>query len=44
MAAADEAEDLIYFTGQDVIELHMGLSKANSLEKPDQIIFPVWVS
>lgn len=39
MASADEAADLVYFAGQDVIELHMGLSQKDSLEKPDQIIF-----
>lgn len=39
MVSADKAADLVYFAGQDVIELHMGLSKAGDLEKPDQIIF-----
>ena len=39
MAVADEIADLVYFAGQDIIELHIGLSTTRSLEKPDQIIF-----
>ena len=39
MVSANRAEDLIYFVGQDTIEIHMALSKAKNLEKPDQIIF-----
>lgn len=39
MISADEAVDLVYFAGQDVIELHMGLFQAEALEKPDQMIF-----
>ena len=39
MAMVDESIDLIYFAGQNVIEIHMGLSKASHLEKPDQVIF-----
>jgi len=39
MASADEAADLVYFAGQNVIEIHMGLSSKDHLDKPDQIIF-----
>ena len=39
MASADEAADLVYFAGQNVIELHMGLARKYDLEIPDQIIF-----
>ncbi len=39
MVSADEASDLVYFANQNVIEIHMGLSTAKMLEKPDQIIF-----
>ena len=39
MVMADETADLVYFAGQNTIEIHMGLSKSGALEKPDQIIF-----
>lgn len=39
MVAAGEAADLVYFAAQNTIELHTGLSKAEALEKPDQVIF-----
>ncbi len=39
MASADEASDLVYFANQNMIEIHMGLSTARTLEKPNQIIF-----
>ncbi|MFP4260761.1 MAG: non-homologous end-joining DNA ligase [Opitutales bacterium] len=39
MSSADKPADLIYFTGQNTIEIHAALSTAGSLEKPDQIIF-----
>lgn len=39
MVTADHAEDLIYFAGQNTIELHMGLSRLDALDKPDQVIF-----
>lgn len=39
MVMANEAADLVYFAGQNAIELHMGLSRSGALEKPDQIIF-----
>lgn len=39
MACAQKEKDLIYFAGQDVIELHMSLSKTSNLENPDQMIF-----
>jgi bifunctional non-homologous end joining protein LigD len=39
MASADETADLVYFAGQNVIEIHIGLSRADKLEKPDQLIF-----
>mgnify|MGYP005838466579 CR=1 FL=1 len=39
MIIINEAADLVYLAGQDVLSLHMGLSKKDDLEKPDQIIF-----
>ena len=39
MVMADEKEDLFYFGGQDVIEIHVGSAHATNLEKPDQVIF-----
>lgn len=39
MAAADEASDLVYFAGQNVIEIHAALATAGSLDSPDQLIF-----
>lgn len=39
MSSADEAADLVYFAGQNAIEIHAALSTAENLEKPDQIIF-----
>ncbi len=39
MVSADEASDLVYFSSQNVVEIHMALSTARTLEKPDQIIF-----
>lgn len=39
MASAGQTADLVYFAGQNVIEIHAGLSTADDLEKPDQIIF-----
>ncbi|MEJ2004000.1 MAG: non-homologous end-joining DNA ligase [Cyclobacteriaceae bacterium] len=39
MVTVDEAADLVYFAGQNTIEIHTGLSKSDDLEKPDQIIF-----
>lgn len=38
MVSVDEAADLVYLAGQNVIELHMGLSTADNLDKPDQLI------
>ena len=38
MAAAETAEDLVYFAGQNIIEIHALLAKAGSLDKPDQVI------
>ena len=39
MASADEAADLVFFAGQNAIELHAALSTQADLEKPDQVIF-----
>lgn len=39
MIMADEVADLVYLAGQNVIELHIGLSQAAALDKPDQLIF-----
>ena len=39
MAMAEKAADLVYFAGQNAIELHMSLSREGALECPDQIIF-----
>lgn len=39
MIMADEVADLVYLAGQNVIELHTGLSQAAALDKPDQLIF-----
>lgn len=39
MVVADDKEDLVYFAGQDTIEMHMALSRLDDLERPDQIIF-----
>src|SRR5690606_28999226 len=38
MVSVDEAADLMYLAGQNVIELHMGLSTVEALDKPDQLI------
>lgn len=38
MIAVDEAADLVYLAGQNVVELHMGLSKAPHIDNPDQLI------
>src|SRR5690606_34775949 len=38
MIAVDEAADLVYLAGQNVVELHMGLSTAAHIDKPDQLI------
>lgn len=38
MSSADEAADLVYFAGQNVIEIHAALSTQSDLEKPDQLI------
>lgn len=38
MAAAETSADLIYFAGQNIIEIHAALAKAGALDKPDQII------
>ncbi|MGF1605201.1 MAG: non-homologous end-joining DNA ligase [Rhodothalassiaceae bacterium] len=38
MAAADEAADLIYFAGQNTVEIHMGLAQATRPDCPDQIV------
>ena len=38
MSSADEAADLVYFAGQNVIEIHAALSTEEDLEKPDQLI------
>lgn len=39
MAAADSPADLIYFAGQNVIEIHAALATEGSLDTPDQLIF-----
>ena len=39
MVAAGTAEDLVYFAGQHAIEIHMALSRAGNLERPDQMVF-----
>lgn len=39
MAAADAPSDLVYFAGQNVIEIHAALATAGSLNRPDQLIF-----
>jgi len=39
MSTADKAADLVYFAGQNTIEIHAALSSGACLEKPDQIIF-----
>lgn len=39
MASANEDADLAYFAGQNIIELHVALAQAGSLEIPDQLIF-----
>lgn len=39
MAAAEKPADLIYFAGQNVIELHASLSTGDALEEPDRIVF-----
>lgn len=39
MVCAESPDDLVYFAGQDAIELHMALSRAGSLENPDQMVF-----
>jgi len=38
MAAAAATRDLIYFAGQNVIELHAALATATHLDTPDQIV------
>jgi len=38
MSSADKAADLVYFAGQNVIEMHAALSTKTDLEKPDQLI------
>ena len=38
MSSADEAADLVYFAGQNAIELHAALSTRADLEKPDQLV------
>lgn len=38
MSSADEAADLVYFAGQNVIEIHATLSTKADLERPDQLI------
>lgn len=39
MATARQTADLVYFAGQNIIEMHAGLSTSDDLGKPDQIIF-----
>jgi bifunctional non-homologous end joining protein LigD len=39
MATADEPEDLVYIAAQNAIEFHVGLSREDNLENPDQLIF-----
>ncbi len=39
MATADEAADLKYFAGQNVIELHIATARAPRLDVPDQLVF-----
>ncbi|HKK17617.1 MAG TPA: non-homologous end-joining DNA ligase [Opitutales bacterium] len=39
MSSADEAADLVYFAGQNAIEIHAALSRVENLDTPDQIIF-----
>lgn len=39
MITVDEVDDLIYLAGQDVIELHMSLSRVTDPDIPDQVIF-----
>ncbi|MGM0985219.1 MAG: non-homologous end-joining DNA ligase [Pseudomonadota bacterium] len=38
MSSADKAADLVYFAGQNVIEIHAALSTRTDLERPDQLI------
>lgn len=38
MIGAATARDLVYMAGQNAIEFHMPLSKAKTIDKPDQII------
>ena len=38
MVCVDEAADLVYLAGQNVIELHMGLSRQGALDCPDQLV------
>jgi len=39
MTAAKKAEDLVYFSGQNVIELHAALSTGDALEEPERMVF-----
>lgn len=39
MAGIHSEQALVYLAGQDVIEIHIGLSTMSAIEKPDQIIF-----
>lgn len=39
MATAMRKAELIYFAGQNIIEIHAALSTSDDLEKPDQMIF-----
>ncbi len=38
MSGADEAADLVYFVGQNAVEIHAALSTADRPEQPDHII------
>ena len=38
MSSADKVADLVYFAGQNTVEIHAALSTADHLEEPDQII------
>lgn len=39
MSSADQAADLVYFAGQNAVEIHAALSCKGKLDTPDQIIF-----
>lgn len=39
MSSAEKSADLVYFAGQNTIEVHATLSTVDHLEMPDQVIF-----